>query len=188
MTVTRTWKGHVFIATSLDGYISREDGDLDWLTEPPYNPAHATALSGPHAPPGYDEFVQSIDHLVMGRGTYEKVLTFDGWPYAKFRTIVISTTLPSDHDPRITVVRTIDDAVAALDDGGAVGVYVDGGRVIQSFLRHDLIDELTVTVAPVILGGGIPLFGRLDRTRPLTHLGTSSADGMASSRYAVVRT
>ena len=183
----RTWTGRVFIATSLDGYIARDDGDLAWLTDPPRNDDHAAALSRSDSPPDYDTFVQDIDHLVLGRGTYEKVLTFDGWPYGDFRVLVVSSTLPVDQDPRIVVARSIDRAVALLDDGGAKGVYVDGGQVIRAFLERDLIDELTVTVAPVILGGGLPLFGRLGRTVPLTHVGTSAGGGMTSSSYAVVR-
>lgn len=187
MTRQRTWSGRVFIATSLDGYIAREDGDIAWLTDPPADEGHAAPVAGDPAPPTYDTFVRDIDHIVIGRGTYEKVLTFDPWPYADFRVIVLSATMPADSDPRVVVARDVDEAVALLDDGGATGVYVDGGQVIQAFLERDLLDELTISVAPVILGGGLPLFGRLSRTVRLTHLGTSSEGGMTSSRYAVTR-
>lgn len=124
----------------------------------------------------------------MGRGTYEKVLTFGFWPYEKFRVLVLSTSLPEDIDPRITVVRSVTEARELLDLDAATHVYVDGGCVLTDFLRHDLVDELTITRAPVLLGRGLPLFHDLPHQIRLIHLGTAtSKTGMTSTRYAVVR-
>lgn len=184
MTSTRSWRGYVFIATSLDGFIARHDGDIEWLTDPPANPHHAVGYDGPNPPRGYESFMSIVDHIVMGRGTYEKVLTFDGWPYANKEVIVMSTTLTPGADERVTVVGNIAQAVQQLEERGAKGVYVDGGKVIQEFLRHDLIDEITLARAPVLLGQGIPLFGALAHDVRLTHTGTATTDsGMTSSHY-----
>lgn len=188
MTEHRTWKGAVFIAASVDGFIALPDGDLCWLTDPPPEPRHVPGWAGDHAPQDYEEFTAGVSHLVMGRGTYEKVLTFGFWPYERFRVLVLSTTLPDAADARITVVRSVTEARQLLDLDVATGVYVDGGRVLSDFLRHDLIDELTVTRAPILLGRGMPLFHELPQEIRLLHLGTATSDtGMTSTRYEVVR-
>lgn len=187
MSIQRTWAGKVFIATSLDGLISRADGDISWLTDPPPNADHVPGEPGRHPPLGYDEFIAGVDHLVMGRGTYEKVLTFGFWPYDKLKVLVLSTTLSRGTDSNVTVVGSLEEATTRLAASGASGVYVDGGQVIQSFLTHDLIDELTISTAPVLIGRGLPLFGTLDHDIRLTHEGTStSGSGMTSSRYSVI--
>lgn len=194
-TRQRGWSGHVFIATSVDGYIAEPDGDLDWLTDPPAEPRHVPAHRGMDAPPDYDAFTAQVSHLVMGRGTYEKVLTFDPWPYERFRVLVLSTQLPAGsagaHGPdgphgRVTVVGSIDHACELLDREQATAVYVDGGEVISAFLARGLIDELTITRAPVLLGAGLPLFHALPTQVRLIHLGTSTTDsGMTTTRYRV---
>jgi len=184
VTVQRIWTGLVFIATSVDGYIARPDGGLEWLTEPPAESRHTTGHHGDDAPPDYDEFTAEVSHLVMGRGTYDKVLTFDPWPYERFRVLVLSTTLPRDRDDRIRVVASLPEACSALTEDEATAVYVDGGQVISQFLADGLIDELTISRAPVLLGEGIALFHALPRETRLIHLGTSTSDtGMTSTRY-----
>lgn len=183
---TRSWRGLVFLATSLDGYLARSDHSLDWLTDPP-------ATRG-HRPPGEDAAVPDfeahmarVDHMVMGRGTYDVVAGFDEWPYGDVPVIVVSSTLAEDTQ-RVIVARSIDDAAALLEQRGAKGVYVDGGQVVQEFLRRDWVDELTITLAPVILGSGRPLFGDLERETRLRLLGTRTlGGGMVSSTYEVVR-
>ena len=187
MTITRSWRGHVFIAASLDGFIARHDGDIEWLTNPPKNPDHAPGHEGPNPPPDYQALMSAVDHLVMGRGTYEKILTFDSWPYTK-PVIVLSTTLPVAEDERVTVTRDISQTQDLLAERNARGVYVDGGKVIQGFLEHDLIDEITLTRAPILLGDGLPLFGILGHEIRLTHTGTLTTDsGMTSSNYNIKR-
>jgi dihydrofolate reductase len=181
----RTWTGKVFIATSLDGYIARADGDIEWLTDPPADESHVAPPTPPPSGFDYDSHMSTVDHLVMGRGTYEKVLTFGEWPFPDHRVLVLSTTLRTD-DGRITIVRSTEDAVADLNRNNAKGVYVDGGQVIADFLRRGLIDELTLTRAPVLLGSGLPLFGRIDGDIRLTHLGTTTVgSGMTTSRYRI---
>ncbi|CAN5566998.1 dihydrofolate reductase family protein [soil metagenome] len=187
-TRQRRWTGLVFIATSVDGYIARSDGDLEWLTDPPPEHRHVPAHHGDDAPPDYDAFTAEVTHLVMGRGTYETVRTFDTWPYGRFRVVVISTTLPPDGDGRISVVTSIDEACAVLEQEHATAVYVDGGEVVSGFMTAGLIDELTISRAPVVLGDGLPLFHRMPSETRLIHQGTSTTEsGMTSTRYRVTR-
>lgn len=189
MSTRRTWTGFVFIATSVDGYIALPDGNLDWLTDPPPETGHVSAHRGQDAPAGYEDFTADVTHLVMGRGTYDKVITFGQWPYERFRTVVLSTTLARDADVRITVVRSLDQAVALLDSEHAGKVYLDGGRIVTAFLAAGLIEELTISRVPVILGAGLPLFHALLQPVRLAHLGTSTTDtGMTSTRYRVTPT
>lgn len=123
-----------------------------------------------------------------GAARTRKVLTFGSWPYEEFRVLVLSTTLPEAVDPRITVARSVTEAREVLDRDAATHVYVDGGRVLSDFLRHDLVDELTITRAPVLLGRGLPLFHDLPRKIRLIHLGTATSEtGMTSTCHAVVR-
>ncbi len=186
MTRQRTWTGRVFIGASLDGQIARHDGGIDWLTDPALGPNHARITSSTEVE-GWDTFFPSVDHLVMGRGTYEKVLTFDGWPYDGKKVIVMSTTLETD-DHRITIARSLDDAVQRLDASAAKQVYVDGGQVIQAFLRADLIDEISLGWAPVLIGSGLPLFGALQADVQLELVASHASNGgMVHAKYRVYR-
>jgi dihydrofolate reductase len=186
MTTARRWRGRVFVGVSLDGYLARRDSDLGWLTDPPPGIDHARITSAPPAL-DYDTFIADVDHLVMGRGTYDKVLTFGQWPYDGRQVVVLSTSLPRDADPRVTVASGVDEAVRVLDARGAREVYVDGGRVVQAFLRAGLVDELTVSHAPVLLGDGISLFGSLPGDVRLRLRGAHAGDGMTHATYDVVR-
>jgi dihydrofolate reductase len=172
----RPFTGAVFIATSLDGYIARADGGIDWLTDRAEGAGET----------GYDAFWAGIDCMVMGRGTYEMALTFGGWPYAGRPVVVLSSRLPEGEDPRVRVVRDVPAAVDAAVASGARRVYVDGGRVITAFLAAGLVHELTITTAPVLLGGGLPLFGSLDRDVALEHRETTVlGGGFVQSVYAL---
>lgn len=151
-----------FLAMSLDGYIARSDGNLDWLLE-------AGAELGDT---GYDDFFAAVDSMLIGRNTYDIVAAFDEYPYAGKRVLVLSTTLDSVDWPDATVHRTVDDALATLEREGRRHVYVDGGTVVQQFLRSGMLDDLTVSIAPVLIGSGVPLFGDLDSDVLLELTGT----------------
>lgn len=169
----RRWQGKVFIATSLDGYIARADGDIAWLTDPPPISGHAKPPTGPAVIQGCEGHLASVDHLVMGRGTYEKVLTFGFWPYPQQQVIVLSRTRTTD-DSRVTVATSTDEALTLLAERASTAVYVDGGTVIADWLRRGLIDDIVLTRAPVLLGGGIPQFGPLATDVRLIHPATTS--------------
>lgn len=175
-------KVRVFIATSLDGFIAREDGGIDWLP--------TTAPEGEDY--GYSSFMEQTDVLVMGRNTFELVLTFDGYPYGRTPLIVLSSQLTEADIPENLreLVSVRRESPAELLDylaGRGVGsVYLDGGKVIQSYLRAGLVDELTITRIPVLLGAGIPLFGELAKDVHLEHLSTQTySTGLVQSKYAV---
>lgn len=184
MTITRTWTGRVTIGVSLDGFIARPDGDIAWLLDPPAGRDHANVDSSVRAQ-SWDEFFPGIDHVLMGGGTYDTVATFDEWPYEGKTVIVLSTTLGED-DSRITVVRSLPEAAQLLNERGAGQVYVDGGQTIQAALRAGLIDEITISWAPILLGTGRPLFAALDHDVLLTLQGThATPDGMVHATYRV---
>lgn len=164
----------VFIATSLDGLIARPDGALDWLpgADPEAEGFDGTpdGASGDDRPgdSGYDAFMAGIDVIVMGRATYDTVLGFGiAWPYP--RPVVVLTSHPLDVVPEGADVRRdqgpVADVVGRLEQDGFTHAYVDGGDVIQQFLAADLVDTMTITIVPVLLGQGIRLFGDLPADR-----------------------
>ncbi|MCQ8773154.1 dihydrofolate reductase family protein [Streptomyces telluris] len=171
----RAFRTLVYIGTSLDGFIARPDGDINWLNE---RGAQAGDM-------GYDAFMAGIDTLVMGRNTYEKILTFGFWPYEGKRVAVLSTQLTTD-DANVTVHHSLDSLLESLTTEGAKNVYVDGGQIVQTFLREGILDELIITTAPVLLGTGIPLFGHLDHDIDLAHRETRTLGaGFVQTTYAV---
>lgn len=183
---SRPWTGTVFAGVSLDGFIARLDDDITWLEARP--PAeHAGARPDPTVP-GFEELLARVDHLVMGRATFRKVLEIGFWPYDPVQIIVLSTSLsgPQPHDA--LVAPSLEAAVGLLRERGARGVYWDGGATVQAALRAGLIDEVVVTVVPVLIGTGIALFGALPQDVHLRLRGSAVlADGMVSTRYDVVR-
>jgi dihydrofolate reductase len=168
----------VFIATSLDGFIAREDGALDWLP-PDGGEEH-----------GYTAFIATVDAIVMGRGTYETVLGFDAWPYPG-RSVVVLTTRPlkqaPPHGAKVDVMSGAPhDIVARLAARGMKHLYIDGGITVQRFLEAGLIQRLTITRIPVVLGRGIPLFGPVTHDVWFEHVTTRSyASGLVSSEYVI---
>src|SRR5437867_113074 len=166
----------VFIGTSVDGFIARTNGDLDFLPE------------GGGEPHGYDEFIASVDALVIGRNTFEKVLTFDTWPYGDKRVVVLSSRDVDLSAAGGAVVEQMAgppaEIVSQLAATGAHHLYVDGGITIQGFLRAGLIHRLIITRVPVLIGDGIPLFGNLPRDIQLRHVATRHyPSGLVQSEY-----
>ena len=172
-------KASVFIATSLDGFIARQDGALDWLP-----------VDGGE-PHGYSEFMATVDAIVIGRKTFETVLTFDAWPYGK-KQVVVLTSRPSELVPPEGAVcdvmaGTPHEIVARLAERGMKHLYIDGGVPVQGFLEAGLIQRLIITRIPVLLGSGIPLFGSLSRDVRLEHVATRTyPSGLVQSEYVIV--
>ena len=173
---------HVFIATSLDGFVARTDYGLDWLNR--FNTSDEDH--------GYEEFVAGVNGLVMGRGSYETVLSFDDWPYRK-PVVVMSKSLaevdiPAELEGKVRLTRLEpSELMRELDDEGWRRAYVDGGRLVQSFLREGLIADLTITTVPVLIGSGIRLFGELTEDVRLELVRSQAfGSGLVQSHYRVV--
>ena len=169
-------KATVFVGASVDGFIARLDGDLDWL---PHDAEEH----------GYEAFFASIDALVIGRHTYETVLSFDAWPYGTKPVYVLSST-PLKPPPAGAIVQHLSgdprDIVSQLSAKGVQHAYVDGGITVQRFLRAGLIQRLIITRIPVLIGTGIPLFGPTDRDIRLRHVSTREfPSGLVQSEYEV---
>lgn len=169
---------HVYIATSLDGYIATENGGLDWLHNLP-NPDNSDY--------GFAQFMSGIDALVMGRNTFDAVLKFEDWPYTK-PVFVLSKSLeelPAHLAAKAEIMRgDVRQVVMTLHKRGFMHLYIDGGRTISAFIEHQLIDQLTVTAIPVLLGSGIPLFSKSNQTLQLIHLSTEVlSGGLVKTRY-----
>jgi dihydrofolate reductase len=170
-------KASVFVGTSLDGYIARQNGALDFLE------------AGGSEPHGYEEFIASVDALVIGRYTFETVLGFGGWAYGTKPVFVLSSG-PLPPAPAGAVVQRMAGEpaaiVAQLEARGIGHVYVDGGVTIQRFLRAGLIQRLIITRVPVLIGSGIPLFGSLPRDILLQHVATRQYQGgLVQSEYEI---
>jgi len=168
----------VFVGTSVDGFIARPNGDLDFLP-----------LDGGE-PHGYDEFMASIDVIVIGRKTFETVLSFPTWPYGGKRVVVLSSKPVDLSAVRGGVVEQMTgspaEIAAKLAASGARHAYVDGGITIQRFLRAGLIHRLTITRVPVMIGDGIPLFSKLPHDVRLRHVATQHyPSGLVRTEYQV---
>lgn len=156
----------VFIATSLDGYIAKTDGSLDWLFEIP-NPDSSDF--------GYNDFINKIDAILMGRITFEKVLTFGSWPYNK-PVFVLSNSIKQidkELNGKVEIVSgELKSILDKLHNRGIHNIYIDGGKTVSNFVNKDLIDEMIITRIPVLLGGGIPLFHKSDFELKFEHIKT----------------
>ena len=170
-------KTSVYIGTSLDGFIARANGNFDWLTQFADNDAiHA-----------YEEFMNKIDAIVIGRGTFEKILTLPSWPYTK-KTFVLSTTLKqlpnSIRDKATLLSMKPKEILSHLSGIGFSSIYIDGGKVIQGFLKEDIIDDLIISKVPLLIGNGVPLFGFLGADLQFKHIRTEvQSNGLVRSYY-----
>ncbi len=169
-------KASVFVGISVDGFMARPDGALDFLPQDP-------------EPHGFEEFVAMVDAHVIGRKTYETVLGFGGWAYGKKPVFVLSSR-PLAPAPAEAVLEHLSgdpaDVVARLEAQGIGHIYVDGGETIQRFLAAGLIQRLVVTRVPVLIGSGIPLFGPLPADVALEHVATRHyPSGLVQSEYTV---
>ncbi len=175
--------GHVFIATSLDGYVARKDHALDWLTKQPN-------IEGEDG--GFSAFMAKVDGLIMGSGSFRTLLGFDQWIYTK-PVIVLSNSLTDEDIPahlkyKVRLSRSQPEALMQeLKQEGWKRAYVDGGRIVQSFLRQGLITELTITSIPILIGEGISLFGAVEADIDLELLNSRQlATNMLQATYRVV--
>lgn len=171
-------RASVFVGISIDGYMARRDGTFDFLP------------AGGGEPHGYDEFIATVDAIVMGRNTYEVVLPFDPWPYGTTPVFVLSSQ-PLRPAPAGAIVERVSgtpiEILRRLEQRGFKHAYIDGGLTVQSFLRAGLIRRITATRVPVLIGSGISLFGETGRDIQLRHIATTSyVSGLVKSEYEVL--
>ena len=177
-------KVSVFIGTSLDGFIAREDGDTSWL-----DGANKKATPGEDF--GFNSFLESVDLIVMGRKTFEQVINFNDWPYKDTKMIVLTSMdigIPEKLKKTVTTSNTLSSAqlIKELSDQPISHIYVDGGTVIQDFLSTGLVDEITVTIVPILIGNGKPFSKLLPKDLYLQHLKTTVYDfGFVQNKYKV---
>lgn len=174
--------GHVFIATSLDGNVARKNHQLDWLNK-------QQTAGEEH---GFESFMDSVDGLIMGRGSYQTVLGFSEWPYRK-PVVVMSRSLQTSDIPvalrdRVRVTAESPRKVmATMEAEGWQRAYVDGGNLVQSFIREGLIKDVILTTIPILIGDGIRLFGELDGDIDLRLLSsTAFPSGLLRSHYELL--
>ncbi len=168
-------RASIFIGVSLDGYIARPDGALDWLD-------HAGNVDH-----GYEAFMATVDAVVMGRHTYETVLGFGSWPFGSKPVFVLSSSSLTPAPAGAVVQHLAGEPHAVVVDLARRGVqhaYIDGGVTIQRFLRAGLVQRLVISRLPVLIGQGIPLFGPVDRDILLRHVRTETyATGLVQTEY-----
>lgn len=174
--------GHMFMAMSLDGFVARENFGLDWLMK--------QKTDGEEH--GHAEFMESVDGLVMGSGSFRTMQSFDAWPYEK-PVVVLSKTMKPDDIPEelrqtVTVsALTPRQIMTFLSEKGWKRAYIDGGKIIQSFMRERLIADMTVTIVPILIGEGKRMFGALEADIDLRLLESKSfPSGLITSRFEVL--
>lgn len=177
-------KVSVFIGTSMDGFIAREDGNIDWL-----NKAHRKATPGEDF--GFNRFIESMDLIIMGRKTFEQVIALDIWPYKDIKMIVLTSKnieIPERLKKNVTTSNTFSphQLIKKLSIQSINHIYVDGGIVIQDFLSAKLVDEITITIIPILIGKGKSFSGLLDNDLFLQHLKTTVYDfGFVQNTYKI---
>lgn len=176
-------KGFVFMASSLDGFVSREDHSIDWLMK----------YDSEGEDQGYDAFIKNIDVIVMGSGSFKTVLGFGQWPY-KLPVIVMSSSLvhqdiPDNLKEKVTLsTLSPDKLMESLFKKGIINAYIDGGKLVQSFIHEGLIDEITITIIPILIGNGKRLFGKLNKDVDLKLIYSKTLKpGFVQNHYAVLK-
>lgn len=175
-------KATVYISTSVDGFIARENGSVDWLPT-------GEVTDGEDY--GYHDFMESVDALVMGRNTYELVLSFGSWPYGEKPVVILSSQQLEIPESIVNTVSTMSasprEIIRRLAERGYKHLYIDGGKTIQAFIREGLIQKIIITKIPILIGSGIPLFGALHQDIRLRHLESRQFEnGLVQTTYEII--
>ena len=167
-------KINLFIASSLDGYIARSDGSVDWLPE--------------NTASGYERFIKSIDTVVMGKKTYDQVLTFGDYPYKDKKSYVLTRSNDYRYNENIEFVLDAEKLVKALLSDTGTNIWLIGGaEVISTFVNLGFVDEIILSIVPVVLGKGIPLFKDIEKEVKLELIKTTDYDALVELHYRVLK-
>ena len=164
----------IFVASSLDGYIARENGDIDWL---PGNTAS-----------GYDDFIKSVDTVIMGKTTYDQVLTFGDYPYKDKKSYVFTRNDDYPKDENTEFVHDVDKLVKDINSNSGTNIWLIGGaEMISTFLNLELVDEIILSIIPVVLSKGIPLFKNMQKEIKFELIKTTDYDALVELHYKVLK-
>ena len=164
----------LFIASSMDGYIAKNNGSVDWL---PVN-----CLSG------YDDFYKSIDTVIMGKKTYDQVLTFGAYPYKDKKSYVLTHNDTPNNDENVQLVNNVEKLTKTLFTGTGSNVWLVGGaEIIATFMNLGLIDETILSIIPVVLGSGISLFTNIQKETKFQLIKTTEYDELVELHYKVLK-
>ena len=164
----------LFIASSLDGYVARENGDIDWLPE-----------SGSS---GYDDFYKSIDTVIMGKTTYDQVLTFGTYPYKDKKSYVFTRNNDFSKDENTEFVHDVDKLVKDIISNPGTNIWLVGGaEIISTFMNHGFVDEIILSIIPTVLGKGIPLFKNITKETKLELIKTTDYETLFELHYKVLK-
>lgn len=176
-TTTNRPKVSIYIATSIDGYIARKDGGLDWLDQ----------VGGFDEDYGFKKLLGNIDALIIGRKTYEVATTVPD-PYPGKRVVVLSNSLNSVRNDMELYQGDLTDLLTKLHKDGIKHVWIDGGMTISQFLSSQMVDTMTLSIIPVILGSGIPLFNVIDKEIHCRAISSQTyPSGLVQLRYEIVQ-
>ena len=166
--MTKIW---IYIAASLDGFVANEDGSIDWLPENPKS--------------SYNAFYKSVDTVIMGKTTYEQVRTFGEYPYKDKKSFVF-TSASKSKDDNVKFVSNLEKFARDGFPGTGKNIWLVGGsKTIASFLNIGIVDKIIVTVIPVLLGKGIPLFQNIEKQKKLKLVKTERYGQMVDLHYKV---
>ncbi len=178
-------KVSVYIGSILDGFIAREDGDIGWLDD-----ANKNVTPGEDF--GFHRFLESVDLIVMGRKTFEQVQALENWTYEDKKLIVLTSKRNLEIPEKLKRIATTSNTlnptklIKELSDQSINHIYIDGGLVIQEFLSAGLVDEITVTIVPIIIGRGISFSKLLPKDLHLDHLKTTVYEfGFVQNKYKI---
>lgn len=164
----------LFIASSLDEYIAREDGSIDWLPQ--------TGNSG------YNEFYKTVDTVIMGRKTYDQILTFGKYPYEDKTSYVFTRNSNKRKDSNVEFVFETEKFLKELISSSGKDIWLVGGaELVSAFLNQDFVDEIILSIIPVVLGKGIPLFKNIQREIKLQLIKTTEYDKLVELHYKVLK-
>ena len=171
--------GHIMMAMTLDGFVARPDRSLDWLMKQP-------TKTEEH---GFQEFVDSVDVILMGTGSLRTILSFEEWPYQKPVVVLSRTMTKADipaalHDKIEFSTLAPDRLWEEFAERGYNRVYIDGGAIIRSFIKAGFVYEMTISIIPILIGTGIRIFGEIDHDRDLELISsTDYPSGLVTLKY-----
>lgn len=164
----------LFIASSLDGYIAKNDGNVDWLP--------VTGSSG------YDDFYKFIDTVIMGKTTYDQILTFGAYPYQDKKSYVFTRNNNHKKDENIIFVNDVEKLIKNILSNLGMNIWLVGGsKIISNFINLGFVDEIIISIIPIVLGSGIPLFTNIQKETKFELIKTTDYGTLVELHYKILK-